>query len=121
MRRTELGELEAAVLRFIADEPPLTVGQVYEQFGKPRGLARNTILTIMERLRRKGYLERNEDHPVNHYLPTQGKAQIMHGLVSQFVQKMLNGSVEPLVAYLTQSRDLSEEEVAELHRLLDQD
>jgi predicted transcriptional regulator len=117
----ELGELETAVLRFIAEDPPLTVGQVYERFGKPRGLARNTILTIMERLRHKGCLIRNGDQPVYRYLPTESKAEIMRRLVSQFVQKSLGGSVDPLVAYLVNSSGLSEEEATELHRILEQE
>ena len=119
MSPLELGELETAVLRFIADDPPLTVGQVYERFGKPRGLARNTILTIMERLRHKGYLARNDDQPVYRYLPTAGRAEILRGLVNRFVQTTLGGSMEPLVAYLSDARGLSEEETAELYRLLE--
>ena len=33
---------------------------VTEQFGKPRGLARTTILTVMERLRKKNFVKRQE-------------------------------------------------------------
>ena len=121
MSALELGDLEIAVLRFIAEDPPLTVGQVYEQFGKPRGLARNTILTVMERLRHKGCLTRSEDQPVYRYLPAQSKAEILRRLISQFVQNTLGGSVDPLVAYLANSSGLSEAEALELHRLLEQE
>ena len=44
----------------------------------------------------------------------------MQGLVRQFVEKTLAGSVSPLVAYLTRNRQLSDEELAELERLVEE-
>jgi predicted transcriptional regulator len=44
---------------------------------------------------------------------------VVQGLVRRFVEQTLAGSVSPLVAYLGQSRQLSEEELAELQRLVD--
>ena len=37
-----------------------TVAEVVERFGQPRGLARSTVLTMMERLRKKGHLSRQQ-------------------------------------------------------------
>ena len=45
---------ELSVFRHVADRAPVSVGQVAEEFAEREGLARTTILTVMERLRQKG-------------------------------------------------------------------
>ena len=44
-----------------------TVAEVVERFGQPRGLARSTVLTMMERLRKKGHLSRQQVDGVYRY------------------------------------------------------
>src|SRR5207249_331104 len=60
MEQPSLGDQELEVLRFVAEHAPISVGEVAERFGEPRGLARTTILTVMERLRKKGFLTRSK-------------------------------------------------------------
>jgi predicted transcriptional regulator len=62
-----VGDQELALLRFIAETGPSTVGEVAEKFGEPRGLARSTVLTMMERLRQKAHLEREQVEGVYRY------------------------------------------------------
>jgi predicted transcriptional regulator len=47
------GDQELALLTWLAERPAITVGEVAEQYGAARGLARSTVLTMMERLRKK--------------------------------------------------------------------
>jgi len=119
MSKSPLGELQLAVLRFLTEEGPLTVGEVAARFGEPRGLARTTILTVMERLREKGYLTRKKQGGVFCYAPYAGKAEVMRDLVRQFVERTLEGSVSPFFAYLTSERELTEPEIAALRQLLE--
>jgi predicted transcriptional regulator len=113
-----LGEQELEVWRFVAERAPVSAREVADRFAEERGLARTTILTVMERLRKKGYLVRRRREGVYEYSPRVPPAEVVQGLVRQFVEKTLAGSVSPLVAYLTHSRQLSREEVAELERLV---
>src|SRR5688500_589780 len=98
MEKPPLGDQQLEVLRFVADHAPISVGEVAQQFGAPRGLARTTILTVMERLRRKGYLARSKERPAR-YAPRVPQAEVMQGLVREFVEKTLAGSLSPFVAY----------------------
>src|SRR5579883_1174964 len=111
MPKPSLGELELEALRFLSERGPLSVGEVAAQFGEPRGLARTTILTVMERLRHKGYLARRQSKGVYRYAPQTGQAELMRDLVRDFVEKTLAGSLTPLVAYLAEKETLSEEEI----------
>src|SRR5438105_9120796 len=97
-----LGEQEKAVLRYVADRAPVSVREVAVEWGEPRGKARTTILTMMERLRDKGYLIRAKGPDASTFLysPAVPKTDLMRGLVRDFVERTLGGSVAPFVAYL---------------------
>lgn len=118
MEQRALGEQELEVWRFIAEHAPVTGRTVVEQFARERGLARTTVLTVIERLRKKGYLTRRRRAGVFHYAPRVPAAEVVQGLVRRFVEQTLAGSVSPLVAFLGQSRQLSNEELAELQQLI---
>jgi len=118
MRTPPLGKLELEVYRHIAEKPALTVGEAAEQFGVPRGLARTTVSTVMENLRKKGYLKRALHRGVFRYSATIGRDEVLRSLVKDFVDETLGGSVSPFVAYLAETNDLSDDELATLHKLL---
>jgi predicted transcriptional regulator len=120
MTQRSLGEQELAVWRFVAERAPVSAREVVERFGEERGLARTTVLTVLERLLKKGYLIRRRREGVYQYSPRVPPTEVVQGLVRQFVEKTLAGSVSPLVAYLTQSRGLSDAELAELQRLVEE-
>ena len=50
-----LGRAELEILQYVVDRNPIRVGEVAEHFAGAGGKARTTILTVMERLRTKGY------------------------------------------------------------------
>jgi predicted transcriptional regulator len=115
-----LGEQELDLLRWVAESGPVTVGRAAEIYGSERGLARSTVLTMMERLRTKGRLQRRRVAGVYEYASPVPAAELMRGVVSGFVEKALAGSVSPFVAYLTErSSDVSPEDLAELERLVE--
>jgi len=118
MSRTPLGEQELALLRYVIDRAPVSVGEAAEAFGKARGLARTTVLTVMERLRKKGYLERSRDEGgAYRYSPCVSRAELLRALVGDFTERMLGGSLQPFVAYLAEEAELSEEELRTLRKL----
>lgn len=116
--RDPLGHLELDVLQYLADHPPLTVREVAAHFAETSGQARTTLLTVMERLRAKGYLKRRKVAGVHRYTPTVAIAEVLQRLVGNFVDDVLGGSVSPFVAYLSRSSHLSDDEARSLARLL---
>src|SRR5436189_1921615 len=92
------GELE--ILQFVQEHHPITVREVADHFAETKGHVRTTILNVMERLRKKGYLSRRKRNGIFHYQPSVPKAELLKNLVHDFVQRTLGGSVAPFVAYL---------------------
>ena len=118
MDKQPLGKQQAELLRFVAENAPVSVGEVADTFGLARGLARTTVLTMMEKLREKGYLRREKDGAAFRYWTVEGGAETLHGLVAEFVDRTLGGSVSPMVAYLARAKHLTPGELTELKAMV---
>jgi predicted transcriptional regulator len=94
------------------------VGEASATIGAERGWARTTVLTMMERLRSKGFLDREPTDGVFRYRTASSPAEIERGAVGSFVQRTLGGSFRPLVAYLAEEAEVSADELAELEALV---
>ncbi|MBN1908210.1 MAG: BlaI/MecI/CopY family transcriptional regulator [Pirellulales bacterium] len=119
MRKPNLGDAQLEVLRYIMDHHPVTVREVADHAARTQGLARTTILTVMERLREKRYLTRRKKEGVYHYSPTVSAGEVLQGMVKQFVEGTLQGAMSPFFAYLSKPGNVSDKEFDELKRLVD--
>ncbi|MCE9608472.1 MAG: BlaI/MecI/CopY family transcriptional regulator [Planctomycetia bacterium] len=113
-----LGSTEIEILRYLGDRPAMSVGEVADHFARTTGQARTTILTIMERLRKKGHLTRKQVKGVYHYSLKVAKQDFLRGLVRSFVDTTLGGSVSPFVAYLSESGPFSDQDLTHLKQLV---
>lgn len=82
-----LGELEARVMRVLWHrQKPTTVREVFEQVTVERDLAYTTVMTVMERLWRKGLLSREPRGRAFQYTAAVSEAEytagLMHGLLT---------------------------------------
>jgi predicted transcriptional regulator len=115
---SSIGRAELSILEYVTDHHPISVGAVAKHFAASAGLARTTVLTVMDRLRRKGFLSRKRVAGVYHYSPRVPKATLLQTLVRDFVEKTLGGSLTPFLAYLTHEAERTGEQVKELKRLV---
>jgi predicted transcriptional regulator len=114
-----IGDQELALLQHLAERGEATVGEVAARFGSARGLARSTVLTMMERLRRKGHVSRRVVAGVYRYASHAPAETVLRDAVRAFVERTLGGSVSPFVAYLSDEAEVGDEEAARLEQLLD--
>ncbi len=112
------GDQELALLTWLAERPATTVGEVADAYGTDRGLARSTVLTMMERLRKKGHLTRRRVQGVFRYSAGAGPDDVLKEAVGSFVSRTLGGSVSPFVAYLSDGGEITPAELAELEQLV---
>lgn len=118
MNRKTIGDQELALLQWLDERGGATVGEAAEEYGTARGLARSTVLTMMERLRKKGHLSRRKVAGVYRYTAPVSSAAVLRDVVGGFVEQTLGGSVSPFVAFLAESEELTEEELEELEAVV---
>lgn len=116
-QRPALGQAQLEILRYVADHHPISVGEVADYVARTSGKARTTVLTVMERLRSKGYLVRKKIEGTYHYSPRVPRVEVLRNLVGDFVQGVLGGSVSPFMAYLAESESLTDDEIVQLKQL----
>jgi len=117
-QHVSIGDLESKILRYVADHAPISVRDVAEHVALTTGQARTTVLTVMDRLRRKGYLTRSKRDGVYQYSARTSKAELMQNMVRDFVTNTLEGMTSPFVAYLAREGSVSKDELTELKRLV---
>ena len=95
-----------------------TVRDVYEALLGRRKVAYTTVMTMMNILEQKGYLRKKPAERAYVYTPAQPKQQVIKAMVREFVNRVFNGSAEPLLVHLVEDRQLSAKDLTEISKLL---
>jgi len=103
-------------MKVVWELPAATVRDVYERLLHQRRIAYTTVMTMMHILEGKGYLKRDAGEKAHVYRPTQPKSAVVRAMVREFVQRVFNGSAQPLLVQLIKDRQLSPEDLEEITR-----
>jgi len=113
-----LTEQELEIMKVVWDLQTATVRDVYEELLRRRKIAYTTVMTMMNILEEKGFLKKRAEEKAHVYRPSQAKAKVIRAMVQEFVQRVFNGSAEPLLVQLVKDRHLSSEELEKIARAI---
>jgi BlaI family penicillinase repressor len=82
--------------------------------------AYTTVQTVMNNLESKGLLNIEKIGMVNFYEPKQHKLELRKKEISNFVNKVFDGSFKALINQLVDSDSLTQDEVVELKKIIQQ-
>jgi BlaI family penicillinase repressor len=116
-RSTTLTEQELEIMKIVWDRESATVRDVYETLLERRKVAYTTVMTMMKILEQKKYLKKSQAERAYVYRPAQPKRQVVGAMVREFVNRVFNGSAEPLLVHLVEEHGLSQEDLEEISRL----
>ncbi|HWC97079.1 MAG TPA: BlaI/MecI/CopY family transcriptional regulator [Candidatus Sulfopaludibacter sp.] len=116
-RSTTLTEQELEIMKIVWERETATVRDVYETLLERRKVAYTTVMTMMKILEQKKYLKKNQADRAYVYRPAQPKGQVIGAMVRDFVNRVFNGSAEPLLVHLVEEHNLSSEDLDEIARL----
>ena len=95
-----LTPLELDIMKAVWWRPPITVRDVQELIRPSRPLAYTTVMTIMDRLRHKGFLTRKLEGRTHLYEPAVAYTAVRDDAVSKLIQSFFGGSPEDLQEFL---------------------
>ncbi len=104
-------------MKVVWERESATVRDVYETLLLRRKVAYTTVMTMMKILETKKYLKKRQADRAYVYRPAQPKSQVIAGMVREFVNRVFNGSAEPLLVHLVKEHDLTPEDLEEIARL----
>ncbi|KWX02506.1 CopY family transcriptional regulator [Carbonactinospora thermoautotrophica] len=110
------GELEAAIMDVVwTAGHPLRVREVLEVLQRQRPLAYTTVQTVMEILRRKGWLSRERDGKAHRYAATRSREDY----VAELMNEALAMAGDRTATLLRFFQGMDPDEVTQLRRALD--
>lgn len=101
-------------------ERPLTVTELWNGLGKERGVARTTMLTWVQRLEKRGWLERIETPEGLAYKATKPPVEGATTTALRIMNTLFHGSPSSLVLALAGQGQIDSEEIERLRRVLDE-
>jgi BlaI family transcriptional regulator, penicillinase repressor len=113
-----LTELELEIMKIVWQVKSATVRDVYETMLERRKIAYTTVMTMMRILEQKQYLKRRLEERAYVYQATRSSNKVIKGMVREFVNRVFNGSAQPLLAHLVEDRRLSEKDLKEITRMI---
>lgn len=107
-------EIMAVVWRF----GDATVRDVYEDLRGRRPIAYTTVMTTMKNMETKGHLKKRTDGRTFVYRAAQPRSRTLRRVVGDFLDRVFNGSAEPLLAHLVEERRLSQKDLEQIAKMI---
>lgn len=110
---------ELEIMKVVWKLGPATVRQVYEALLKRRRIAYTTVMTMMNILEQKGHLRKRPGEKAYVYSAAKPEQQVLRAMVRDFVDRVFNGSAEPLLLHLVADDRLTAEELDEVRGMIE--
>lgn len=116
MAEYKLGEIETRFADLIWSNEPISSGELVKLCEKELSWKKSTTYTILRRLCERGFFQ-NKDGAVTSLI---SKQEFMSLQSEEFVEETFAGSLPRFLAAFTMRKKLSENEIAEIQKLIDE-
>ena len=113
----KLFESEAKVMEIIWTKAPISAKEISLIAAETIGWNKNTTYTVIKKLEAKGFIKREDPGFICTPLISQNQMQKVEA--ASLVKKVFGGSRKALFSTLLEDEPLSDEEINELRRLID--
>lgn len=119
MPRLPVSDAELEVLKVLWAAGPATVRDVAAALRKQRRrLAYNTVLTLLSRLRDKGYVAADRRDTAHQFRAVVTRDDLLGSSLAALAERVCDGMASPLVLALVRGQRFSAGEIARLRKLL---
>ncbi len=111
-----LTPLELEIMKVIWNRGEATGRDVHEALSERRKIAYTTVMTMLKVLETKGHVTKRREEPAHVYRATRSKRVVVRSMVRDFLDRVFDGSAQPLLVHLVEDRKLSEAQLDDLMR-----
>lgn len=115
-----LTDAQLEIMKSIWSREEATVTDVWGDLTAQRSVARNTVLTVMDRLEKRGWLKKRRIGNTFLYTAVASLDQTMGQVVRRLVDTAFSGAADRLVMALLDGRGLSDEESNRIAKMIDE-
>ena len=113
-----LAPQELEIMKIVWRLGRATVRDVYEVLLAERKIAYTTVMTMMKILEDKGHLKKQRQERAYVYHAARPQDAVIRGMIREFVDRVFNGSAEPLLLHLVRDRHISRQELERISRMI---
>ncbi len=118
LKTNELGQLQIELLKLLWKRGKATVQDLLDEWPHPHPPAYVTILTVLRRLEKRGFLAHDMQGRAFVYRPLVAEHEVKGDLLGDLVQRLFGGQRDQLLLRLLDEKQLSPQERAVLEEIL---
>ena len=115
----DLGELQKAVMETVWEGGEVTVQRVRDRLGREPMPAYTTILSVMQKLEKAGWLTHRPEGRSYLYRATRSREEEGSTSLRTFTQRVFGGDPLLLLQHLIDDKELSESDLTALKKMID--
>ena len=116
----KIAESEWRIMQVLWERGPQTANDVVGALSDKVKWKPRTIKTLISRLVKKGAVEVTEEGYRYRYSAAVGEAECIHSETRSFVRRVYQGAMKPALAAFIEDADLSDKEIEDIQKILDQ-
>lgn len=116
----KISDAEWIVIKELWEQPMLTSTNIIEKLSATTDWKPKTIHSLINRLVKKGAIGINKDDAQFKFYPLVKKEACVMEETKSFIKKVYDGSVNLMVSNFIKSGEISEKEIEDLRKLLDE-
>ncbi|MBP5654976.1 MAG: BlaI/MecI/CopY family transcriptional regulator [Clostridiales bacterium] len=99
---------------------PMTITELTKELNPSCGWSKNVIITMLKRMMEKGAVEFVQEERAKRFYPTIDRTEAELEETTTFLDKVYDGNVGLMISKLIGSEKLSDEQLAELRRIVEE-
>ena len=115
----ELSTAEWHIMESLWESSPKVGSQVVADLKSSVGWSRSTTLTMLKRMTDKGLISCTDGENMKVYQPLLERKEAVQKETESFLDRVYHGSLSMLLNHFVEKQSLSQEEIAELRKILD--
>lgn len=120
MKKVNLSEAEWKIMNLLWEEAPRTMMQITNALKAETGWTKHTVMSFLKRMEEKNALHYEEGGKARMYYPDLKREEAARRETEDFLDRVFQGRMGMMLNTMVQQRALSKEDLAELHKILEQ-
>jgi BlaI family penicillinase repressor len=120
MGEMQLGRMQFRIMQVLWDRERASAREITDALNASEPVAHSTVQTLLRQLEAKGAVGHSSGTRTFVFFPRLKEDKVKRTAALDLLERVFGGNVGSLVAHLLKNERLSQAEIDELHRLIDQ-
>lgn len=116
----QISDSEWKIMKILWEKSPQTAGEIIEILGESTNWRPTTVKTLISRLVKKNAVAFEKKNRYYYYFPLVTESECAKEESKSFLRKVYGGALKPMIANFLEIQKLSQEDIDDLKRILDE-